>query len=222
MNDQHARVFDGEGGSLRHEFNLLQHELKQAKKVIYEYEKGSKKDSVSSNKSLQEYIKQMSDLENENDRLKRIIRDSHDPSSKQGEIKIKAEFMVLKQEVDQLKSQNKLLKEEVKSKENVINSLRSGNPKAGGTQDVEAVEMLRRANERLMEQMVKLQDGMNSSMMSNATKQAFGGKSKDEQLKPKANWVKSEWVSKPESNPKLQGLMIGEGGLKSKFTPLDF
>lgn len=136
---------------MRHEFNLLQHELKQAKKVIYEYEKGSKKDSVSSNKSLQEYIKQMSDLENENDRLKRIIRDSHDPSSKQGEIKIKAEFMVLKQEVDQLKSQNKLLKEEVKSKENVINSLRSGNPKAGGTQDVEAVEMLRRANERLME-----------------------------------------------------------------------
>lgn len=79
LTDQHNRVFDGEGGSLRHEFNLLQHELKQAKKVIYEYEKGSRKDSVSNNKSLQEYIKQMSDLENENDRLKRIIRDSHDP-----------------------------------------------------------------------------------------------------------------------------------------------
>lgn len=141
---------------MRHEFNLLQHELKQAKKLIYEYEKGSKKDSVSNSKSLQEYIKQMSDLENENDRLKRIIRDSHDPQSKQGEIKMKAEFMVLKQEVDQLKSQNKLLKEEVKSKENVINQLKSANPKAGGAQDVEALEMLRRANERLMEQMVKL------------------------------------------------------------------
>ena len=135
---------------------------------------------------------------------------------------MKAEFMVLKQEVDQLKSQNKLLKEEVKSKENVINQLKSGNPKAGGAQDVEALEMLRRANERLMEQMVKLQEGMNSSIVSNVTKAALGGKSKDELLKPKANWVKSEWVSKPEQRPRAEGNMIGEGGLKSKFTPYDY
>lgn len=38
----------------------------------------------------------MADLENENDRLKRIIRDSHDPERKNAETKIKAEYMVMK------------------------------------------------------------------------------------------------------------------------------
>jgi hypothetical protein len=49
---------------------------------LYEYEKGSKKDEISGGKKLTEYVKMMADLENENDRLKRIIRDSHDPTTK--------------------------------------------------------------------------------------------------------------------------------------------
>ena len=92
-----TRVFDGEGGSLRHEYNLIKHELKAAKKKLYEYEKGSRKNEISGSKKLTDYVKQMADLENENDRLKRIIRDSHDPTKKNAETKIKADYMVLKQ-----------------------------------------------------------------------------------------------------------------------------
>lgn len=158
----------------------------------------------------------MADLENENDRLKRIIRDSHDPTTKQADTKIKAEYMVLKQEIDQLKSQNKLLKEEITSKENVIQKLKNGATNYGpGSNDIESIENLRRANERLMEQMVKLQEGLNSSMMSKVTK---GGKSKTDQLNPKSKWVKSEWVDKPDNKV----THYGEGALKSKFTDLDF
>jgi hypothetical protein len=41
-------------------------------------------------------MKQMGELESENDRLKRIVRDTLDPTTKQGEIRIKAEYVVLK------------------------------------------------------------------------------------------------------------------------------
>jgi len=88
-----AKVFDGEGGSLRHEHNILKYELKKAKKKLYEYEKGSKKNEIAGSKNLTDYIKQMGDLENENDRLKRIIRDSHDPNKKNDQVKFKAEYM---------------------------------------------------------------------------------------------------------------------------------
>jgi hypothetical protein len=59
-----------------------------------------------------------------------------------------------------------LLKEDVRSKENIIFKLKSTGGGGNGGHDIEAIENLRRANERLMEQMVRLQEGMNSSMVS--------------------------------------------------------
>lgn len=223
LSNAQSKVFDGEGGSLRHEYNLLKYDLKAAKKKLYEYEKGSKKNEISGSKKLTDYVKQMGELENENDRLKRIIRDSHDPTKKHAETKIKADYMVLKQQVDQLKSQNKLLREDVRSKENVISKLKITNPNGGGAHDVEAIENLRRANERLMDQMVKLQEGLNNSMMSSVQRGGFNSnKSKADFLKPKGKWVKSEWVDKNEQLPGKKGVHFGAGGMKSKFTHHDF
>ena len=217
LNSHQTKVFDGEGGSLRHELNLLKYELKQAKKKLYEFEHGSKKKEISGSKNLTDYIQQMADLENENDRLKRIIRDSHDPEQKNAQTKIKAEYMVLKQQIDQLKSQNKLLKEDVRSKENIVQKLKMqmrNNPSGinpTGAQDVEAMENLRRANERLMEQMVKLQEGLNSSMMSRSHVQPgrLSSRSKADFLKNKGKWVNSEWVSKHPGAQNTTGVHFG-------------
>ena len=171
----------------------------------------------------------MGELENENDRLKRIIRDSHDPATKNAQTKIKADYMVLKQQIDQLKSQNKLLKEDVTSKQNIIQKIKFSNPNVGGAHDVEAIENLRRANERLMEQMVRLQEGLNNSMMSSVQKGGFNNsRSKADFLKQKGKWVKSEWVDKTELDTMNNGyggskhVHFGNGGLKSKFTAGDF
>jgi hypothetical protein len=116
-----------------------------------------------------------------------------------------------------MKSQNKLLREDVRSKENIIAKLKINNGGTGGApHDVEAMENLRRANERLMEQMVKLQEGLNNSMVSSRAG-GLSSRSKADFLKQKGKWVKSEWVSK---HPGQKPPHIGD--FKSKYTPYDF
>lgn len=55
------------------------------------------------------------------------------------------------------------LEDEIATKEAIIKTLDSGSPRQNTRADMEAIENLRMANERLMQQMVELQKGLNHS-----------------------------------------------------------
>ena len=75
-----------------------------------------------------------------------------------------------------------------------------------------------------MDQMVKLQEGLNNSMMSSVNRGGFNSRSKADFTKPKGKWVKSEWVGHEGKNIDGQKKVafFGLGGNKSKFTPNEF
>ena len=70
-------VFDGESDRLRHDFEVLKYKYTEVKKKLLDFEKGGKRHQYEKNKDIQDYIKQMRQLENENDRLKRMLKDKN-------------------------------------------------------------------------------------------------------------------------------------------------
>lgn len=152
-------VFDGEGGRIRHDYEVLKYKYAEAKKKLYEFEKGDKKQEKDMVKDIQDYIKMMRQLENENDRLKRMLKDT-DIAPKM--LQRKGDEIMILQENRRLKDENKILKEEARANQNLVQRLKRSRP--GNGTDLVAMESLRQANQRLLQQVMKLQEAFDSSM----------------------------------------------------------
>lgn len=188
-------VFDGESDRLRHDFEVLKYKYTEVKKKLLDFEKGGKRHQYEKNKDIQDYIKQMRQLENENDRLKRMLKDT-DIAPKM--LQKKGDEIMILQENRRIKDENKLLKEEARANENLIQRLKSSRPGGNGA-DLVAMENLRQANQRLLQQVMKLQEAFDSSMNRTNLHNGGGGSGNprhddddfDEGMEP--IMIKSEW-----------------------------
>lgn len=192
-------TFDGEGGRVRHDYEVLKYKYAEAKKRLYEYEKGEKKEEMDKRKDIKDYIKMMRQLENENDRLKRMLKDT-DIAPKM--LQKKGDEIMILQENRRLKDENKLLKEEAKANQNLVQRLKRSQP--GNGTDLVAMENLRQANQRLLQQVMKLQEAFDSSMSKTNLGNAGGGNAfgrgrrdedndEDEYDNIEPIMIKSEW-----------------------------
>lgn len=183
--------FHGEGGRIRHDYEVLKYKYAETKKRLLEYEKGDKRDMYNKNQGIKDYIKMMRQLENENDRLKRMLKDT-DIAPKM--LQRKGDEIMILQENRKLKDENKLLKEEARANGNLIQRLKRSKP--GGNQvDLVAMENLKQANQRLLQQVMRLQEAFDSSLnrtnLNNGASRMDETGRKFEEVEPVM--IKSEW-----------------------------
>ena len=187
-----VNIMQVEDVNLRDDLELLRHQLKIAKKKIYEYERGEKREEIDRNRSLTEYLAQMRDLENENDRLKRMLQNADVGPMM---LRSKGNEILHQQQAKKLEEENLMLKQELQSKIHIIEQFNKG----GHGADMVAMENLRQANEKLMAQLIRLQQQISDPNMS-ATMNATGlfgngmGNSVNRPRGVNPNSVKSEFI----------------------------
>jgi len=139
----------------KYEYNSMKNQLEVLRRKVGEYENKERDHQHSrvDDSSISSYIKKMKDLEQENEHLKRELSNNnpqHLPSGNE---------LVLQKDLSKLRVENEILVEELSAKNDIIKKLNNG--KLVG--DVEAMENLRKANERLMKNIVELQEQLNQS-----------------------------------------------------------
>ena len=190
----------------RFEYNSIKNQLEAAKRRIKELEDhdksiryGSIKEE-SNDASISSYIQKMKELENENDRLKRQI--NYNPNAINS--LAGGNELLLQRQINEYEQKVAQLKEEIKIKDQIIKRLNKG--ESGN--DLEAIENLRKVNERLMQNIIQLQEQLNQSYLSK-TNQGTGrtftnpGKGSsdlesDPLSHPRPNVVQSSFIDEDE------------------------
>jgi hypothetical protein len=135
--------------------NEMSQEVEHLRRRLREYEDGTIPGGPESQKMLMEFAERVKDLEMENEMLRKGNLASNVRSSRGQDLEVRRENDELRREIE-------ILRNEVETKENIIRTLGSQN--GGDAMNMEAIENLKKANDRLIQKMIDMQKNLDSSV----------------------------------------------------------